>query len=541
MAYNLIEEAWIPVLREEGRTELIAPWQMTEAPLPLRVAAPRPDFTGALTEFLIGLTQTCMSPGTEREWRKLRDTPQTPEALREVFQVHSDAFQLDGDGPRFMQDLTLTPEEAGKPDPIGSLLIESPGANTSRHNTDLFTKRGRVKCLCPSCAAVALFTLQCFAPAGGRNIRTSIRGGGPLGTLVLGKSLWETVWNNVLTTESLNALGGDASAPKEGGLYPWLAPTRMSTKGEEIHLVEVHPFHNYWGMPRRIRLLFENGISAECGVCSKPTEYFVSSFFARPGGYNYAGSWLHPLSPIREMNQQLLAVKGSSDGLGYQNWLGLVYREVDQRKPVQAAPVVRNYREHRVQPGGNAEADFRIWAYGYDMDNMKARSWCEGAMPAWSVGGDEAAQRLALETSRLIRCSTQVHDVLQWSLREAFFSEFIKARKQATYTESISTQFWSGTRGAFFNTLAKLVQDVRRSEEPQFDLRLDWLGTTAAVAKEIYTHLTEAESLMASDPKAYARGWNVLRNNLSLRNKKMEGILDLHANNVRNLQTQEGR
>lgn len=541
MAYNLIEEAWIPVQREGGQTELIAPWQMTEEPHPLRVAAPRPDFTGALTEFLIGLTQTCMSPGTEREWRKLRDTPPTPEALREAFRVHSDAFHLDGDGPRFMQDLTLTPEEAVKPDPIGSILIDSPGARTSKLNIDLFIKRDRVNHLCPSCAATAIFTLQCFAPAGGRNIRTSVRGGGPLGTLVLGKSLWETAWNNVLTTNTLNTLGGDPSAPREGGLYPWLAPTRLSTNGEETHLAGVHPLHYYWGMPRRIRLVFEDGTSTQCGVCNRPTEHLISSFLARPGGYNYAGSWMHPLSPIREMNQQFLAVKASSDGLGYQNWLGLVYREVDQTNPVQAAPVVRNYREQRVHPGGSSEADFRIWAYGYDMDNMKARSWCEGVMPAWSVGGDEAAQRLSLETSRLIRSATQVHEVLQWSLKEAFFSDFMKTRKQATYTESISTQFWSGTRGTFFNALAELVQNLRRSEEPQFEIRRAWLGTTAAAAREIYTRLTETESLMANDPKAYARGWNILRNNLSPRNKKMAAILDLQPNEQVDPRTQEGR
>ncbi len=534
MAYNLIEEAWIPVLRADGQKALIAPYQITESNPPLEVAAPRPDFSGALTEFLIGLVQTCMAPGTERKWRKVRDSPPTPGALHEAFEAHADAFVLDGDGPRFMQDLTLTSDEAGKPNPINSILIDSPGANTIKQNADLFNKRGGVDRLCPACAAAALFTLQCFAPAGGAGNRTSLRGGGPLTTLVLGGTLWETIWNNILTPDVLNELGGDPALTNKGKLYPWLAPTRISAKGKETHQGEVHPLHKYWGMPRRIRFLFGNDSPGLCDLCNHDTDQYVTSFLARPRGYNYVDSWMHPLSPIREMNQQYLAVKGSSDGLGYQHWLGLVYKEVDQKNPVQAAPVIKNYREHRVQPGNQAEADFRIWAYGYDMDKMKARFWCEGIMPAWAVENDEAANRLALETSHLIGCAKQVHDVLQWALKEAFFSDFMKAKKQATYTEAVSTRFWSDTRDEFFNALTRLVQSVRQSQEPQLEIRRAWLSTAADAAKAIFTHLTEAESLMASDPKAYAAGWNILRNNLSAANKKMSKILDLPSNTFQN-------
>lgn len=540
MAYNLIEEAWIPALREGRQEDLISPWQITEKNPPLKVASPRPDFCGSLTEFLIGLVQTCIAPRNEREWRKMRDTPPDPDTLHNAFGAHSDAFLLDGDGPRFMQDLTLTPEEAGEPVPIGSLLIESPGANTITHNADLFIKRGGVNRLCPACAAAALFTLQGFAPSGGAGNRTSLRGGGPLTTLVLGSTLWETVWNNILTEEFLNGLGGNHSLPTAGSLYPWLAKTRTSTKGEEVFLGEVHPLHKYWGMPRRIRFVFSNSSSAPCDLCNQESGQTVTGLLARPRGYNYAGSWMHPLSPIREMNEQLLAVKGSSDGLAYQNWLGLVYREVNQKNPVQAAPVIRYYRENRVEPGHPSQADFRIWAYGYDMDNMKARAWCEGIMPAWAVTNDEAAKRLAIETSHLIECAKQAHDVLQWALKTAFFSDFMKDKKQATYKETVSARFWSETRGEFFNTLSQLIQSVRQSEKPQHEIRLAWLGISSNAAKAIFNHLTEAESLMVSDPKAYAEGWNILRNSLSAANKKIIMILDLPLNKTEKPTNTEG-
>jgi CRISPR system Cascade subunit CasA len=59
---NLISERWIPVRHADGSHERIAPWQLTDGvggdnPI-VAVASPRPDFDGALTQFLIGLLQT---------------------------------------------------------------------------------------------------------------------------------------------------------------------------------------------------------------------------------------------------------------------------------------------------------------------------------------------------------------------------------------------------------------------------------------------------------------------------------------------------
>ena len=82
--------------------------------------------------------------------------------------------------------------------PIAALLIEQPGDKTLKDNTDLFIHRGQMQSLCPACAAAALYTLQAFAPSGGKGHRTSMRGGGPLSTLLKGRNLWESVWLNVL-------------------------------------------------------------------------------------------------------------------------------------------------------------------------------------------------------------------------------------------------------------------------------------------------------------------------------------------------------
>ena len=60
---NLIKDPWIPVRRESGMEDIIAPWQLTETDDPvIALSAPRPDFNGALMQFLIGLLQISAAP-----------------------------------------------------------------------------------------------------------------------------------------------------------------------------------------------------------------------------------------------------------------------------------------------------------------------------------------------------------------------------------------------------------------------------------------------------------------------------------------------
>lgn len=66
--------------------------------------APRPDFNGALAQFLIGLLQTVCAPADEDLWEDWLWSPPTPEMLAQRFAPLAPCFQLDGDGPRFMQD-----------------------------------------------------------------------------------------------------------------------------------------------------------------------------------------------------------------------------------------------------------------------------------------------------------------------------------------------------------------------------------------------------------------------------------------------------
>ncbi len=80
----------------------------------MELAFSRPDFNGALIQFLIGLVQTTMPPTDERAWKNVLMNPPSPKVLKNAFEKVAHAFDLDGNGARFMQDYELKVEDFKK-------------------------------------------------------------------------------------------------------------------------------------------------------------------------------------------------------------------------------------------------------------------------------------------------------------------------------------------------------------------------------------------------------------------------------------------
>ncbi|MEO6422127.1 MAG: type I-E CRISPR-associated protein Cse1/CasA, partial [Candidatus Nitrotoga sp.] len=152
---NLLDEKWLPVRRSTGQVEWIAPHQITEPDI-VAIAANRADFNGALAQMMIGLLQTATSIDDESDWEILLDAPPSAEVLQGWFAPIAEAFILDGDGVRFMQDFSLTTAE-GAECTIDALLIDAAGGSAIDKNTDHFVKRDTIKGMCPHCMATALF------------------------------------------------------------------------------------------------------------------------------------------------------------------------------------------------------------------------------------------------------------------------------------------------------------------------------------------------------------------------------------------------
>lgn len=388
MDFNLIREKWIPVRRRDGTRERIAPWEITtdwETNPIVALDAPRPDFNGALIQFLIGLVQTTAAPKDDLEWEDRFYEPMSPELLRGLFATVAHAFELGGDGPRFMQDIDSL---GGRERPIEHLLIDAPGVNTVENNRDHFVKRRSVEMLCPSCGATALFALQTDAPGEGAGHRTSLRGAGPLTTLVLpgsmdSSTLWQMIWLNVLEEGVFLRTCGNASKTADSDRFPWLAHTRSSEKngGCETTPEDIHPTQMFWGMPRRIRLEFDKREDGACDICGGISSIVIRWYRAKNYGVNYSGPWLHPLSPHIRKDGVPEPVHARPGGVSYRHWLGLV--QEDRNLGKEPARVIHHFRENRQRD----RQQFRIWAFGYDIPKgqAKARCWYESAMPLTAV------------------------------------------------------------------------------------------------------------------------------------------------------------
>ena len=467
---NLISDQWMRVKCKDGAEDVIAPYQLTEFSgdkTIVDVVAPRADLKGALYQFLIGLVQTCFVPRDEDEWEEYWLEPPTPEIFQEAFEKYKNAFELEN----FVQDYDLS---EGERKSISALYIEAPGGKTTRDNLDHFIKGGTVNHVDAYWAALSLFTLQINAPAGGVGHRVSLRGGGPLTTLVMPpesaekNTLWHCIWLNVLTQEEIEPLIVNHERNKEADIFPWLAPTRTSeNKDGETPPEHAHPYQMYWCMPRRIRLDVENATSGICDITGQQSDHLLSHFITKNYGVNYSGNWRHPLTPYNVDPQKgAFSIKAQPGGITYRHWLGLVLDDASNHK--QVAKVVDVYdRVRREIIGG----DFvpRLWVFGYDMDNMKARCWYEASLPLFNV--PEAKRDDTHELSEvMVEAVVEVIGNVRNAVKSVWFIRPKDAKGDLSF---VDVEFWMQTEARFYQLLEKVLS-AGCDEVVMVDIKQQW-------------------------------------------------------------------
>jgi CRISPR system Cascade subunit CasA len=418
----------------------------------------RPDFQAAAYQFLIGLIQTTFAPEDRDVWRERLGTPPSREALERAFAPVRDAFHLENPGgPAFLQDLNI---EGSREAEVSELLFEQ-GSDIGR-----FFSKPRIDFgLCPSCTGLALMNLQCHAPSGGRGTRTSLRGGGPITTLLIPNrddaTLWQRLWLNVVPADEL----GYGPIGQLEDVLPWLAPTRTSDQSDAKPTPpsDVHPLQAYWGMPRRIRLEWESTSPGRCGVCGEEQPLLLRRYWTRHGGVNYGGPWMHPLSPYSldpKGEKPPIARKGKPGGIGYRDWLALTFGLGDDQKP---ALVVE-----RALSADLGDEGLRLWAMGGDFDNMKLRAWYDAVMPVVTVLPAERV-RLVNEVQSIIESAAAAANFLSARVREAWIVD---------HSDPIVRQsFWDATESNFFAVVQELVEVAPRELEAAVPIRRRWLCT----------------------------------------------------------------
>ena len=461
---NLIDVKWIPVRHQSGKRELIAPYMITdETNDPVtEICSPRPDFDGALMQFLIGLFQTVCLPSNKKDWIDWIEKPPSSKELQKKLAKVKDCFDVEGK-TAFMQDFDFLEKE--NPKNVFHLLIDHPGENGIKNNTDHFVKRKNEEGLCHSCIITALFTLQTNAPAGGQGHCTSLRGGGPLTTLVcvdenskIPNTLWSNVWLNVLPANDLKTDDYYKGSDK-GKTFPWMADNPRIKEDGKTAPEHGHFMQHYWGMPRRIRIDWKHEKSGACHICHSKSNHLVTQYRGKTHGIDYESFlWRHPLSPYywtsTKEEKKRLPEHMHEGGLLYKNWL-----EVSQGSEKKvAANVVERYQEILTRSG---DGQLVLHAFGYDMKSANSKCWYDRKFPLFKINSD-TVNDIARLMNVAVECAKSLKRFTR-TVRKGNFLCFEKTFYQNTETLffEISKKLETGSdedRKSYFSQWAKTLQ-----------------------------------------------------------------------------------
>ena len=502
---NLLQDKWITVIRKNGGTEKIAPYQITDQidsnPI-VEIITPRPDFKGALYQFLIGLFQTVYAPKNETEWEDNFNTPPSPEDLKKETDKVAFAFDLFGEKIRFMQDVTIKQE---KQEDLKWLLLDC--------NEEFFNKRTNLNNVCSSCSATALLTAQINSPAGGSGHRTSIRGGGPLSTLIRldennsEKNLWKNLYLNVLPEKSnLNDLSN---------IFLWVnSDNLISVLSSSMTNSDFDNIHSFWAMPRRIFLIENADKEIQCDVCGEASKINISKYTSKNHGCNYDKTWTHNLSPYkRDEKGELSALLCKNDSMLYNNWLSVITKT----ELTQPARVIHYFFEKR--DDDSEQAIINSFGYFVKPGQAKTICWYEGSIPTFKV--EHQIQKLYIsEAKKFIDAAKSfssklyivIEKLLCWKLKESDgrvtweMPETLKANKQKLkdkwYNKPIFSSakysFFKNTETEFYKNLTSL-QNVVKSGNDSNDLLNAWIRFLSDSSLRIFDEYFSNQSIEYED------------------------------------------
>lgn len=472
--YNLIEERWIPVKRESGTVERIAPWEITDgSDLPLEVCFERPDFNSAVTQFLIAMCQTVYCPNDEDEWLDRLESPPTPSDLRELMDSVSNAFELLNEQHCYMQDGSIdkSPDKN-----INGLLITNPGENTVKNGKDFFIKYEENGCLCPSCTSAALTTLQMLAPMGGSGIRSSCRGSSAISAIVRGTTLWQTIYLNVLTSKHILRTGG---MDMKKCPFPWM----QDNNSRSIHPQDNSPLAIIWSMVRRVNLGETSpGVCDICGLSCGCLRLFKEV----NKGNEYI-SWIHPLAPTyMKKDGETLHKLLSRDMNHFYQWSALAYGGQTEARP---SLNVEQINSNRGDVRNILESDCRLWISGYQNKQALSESWIDVTVPMYLRYGD----RMIFETyvKKLIAISKKAENSLISTLKDAMDEKGRNggSKQSKINKNAVDSLFWSECDPLF-------VQAISDYSEESFQESIEsWIANSRNVALRTFDVFTDLQPM----------------------------------------------
>jgi CRISPR system Cascade subunit CasA len=152
------------------------------------------------------------------------------------------------------------------------------------------------------------------------------------------------------------------------------------------------------------------------------------------------------------------------DGMGYKLWQQLMLDE-------PAAPI-RAFDRQTPNNNGNS---IKIWAFGYDMDNMKARCWYETTMPYYTML-PEIRPQFVEAVKNYLDCNKQILKYL-----------YVAFKDTAVRFKTVELQFWHVTEIEFYKTLQKTIDLLIKDQHNDLvQMKEAWLSYVQDKATKLF-------------------------------------------------------
>lgn len=204
---NLTTGKWIPVVWEDGYADKVSLLDVFQQGDQIRDLAVRPHERIALMRLLICIAQAALDGPKDRdEWRMCRK--KLPKAATDYLTKWKDAFELFGDGQRFLQSQARKVET--EEDDSGDVSKLNLTLATGNNSTLFDNAGGGGRRFSAAELALNLLSFQNYSPLVGRGYkgRSPCMENNMLHTYVIGSNLTKTVCSNLLTVEQVEMYMG---------------------------------------------------------------------------------------------------------------------------------------------------------------------------------------------------------------------------------------------------------------------------------------------------------------------------------------------
>lgn len=463
--FNVLRDRWIPLVTDGGVRRASYGELLSGEAEGTDILHPRDDLRFYARMLLSALTQALFTPRTVEELAGHLAQPLSRAAVEARIDEVAEDFFLSGEDA-FLQDALTETEENATP----RLFLDVPSG--SRHL--LFRPAHAYSALCPSCAVMALYGIQAFAPQGGRGQSPGVRGSPPVTTLVWQPMLRASIWANVLCQQSIDALG----LPPEHVARPW-KQARMERTGDSLSLLE----GLFW-QPRAVR--FVDDVAGTCDACGTDGPRVSARSFGAKSKVA-GGFFRHPHTPaIRDTSPRAkrpwapLHLKADRPAwVGLADLLGSVRgTDTGAGRQVLAAPVVAQWFEAL----DHQEVSLVLLSYSTDQAKIRARFSESFSFSMQGHGSDALA-----DVRVLITQAEETLAALSNALRSANAKGNDRKADPGFWAADAQASFWQRTETPFWAALAQ----VQSGQPPS----RDFPSSLQRTARDLFRSHTEGATL----------------------------------------------